>query len=543
MSKLHILPSDNITAADADTSAGQGQQSAACCSSKSSVVAPQEAGSIRAEDGFAGNVALVTLGCAKNQVDSEVMLGVLRGRGFRPVPDAASADLIVVNTCGFLRSAVEEGIDTILDMAKLKTTGRCRKLVVAGCMVERYRDELKISMPEVDVFLSTDEILKVGDVTETTAECFDTARRPYFLYDESMPRMLAEGGLSAFVKVAEGCNRPCTFCIIPKIRGGFRSRAIDSVVREVELLRQSGIREVNLVAQDLTAYGTDFPGNRGIKSELPELLKRLSELAPPDEQFWIRLLYAYPIGVTDELIKQLLDLPHLCRYLDLPLQHISHAVLKRMQRPLGERGTRELIARIRAGAPLAALRTTFIVGFPGETEADVDALEAFVAEGHFAHVGVFTYSQEPGTPAHELEDQVDEAVKEQRRARVMEAQQRIVSARNSSLIGTVLPVIIEGEHEETDLLLSARAEWQAPETDGGIIINEIDDAVLAACGLSSEDSDYSLSKFGGTIGRVVITETAGYDLIGRLVSCSLERGAAVMPDADTRLQTNDAVLG
>lgn len=518
-----------------------GDSSASCCKSQATV-APQEPGAIVAPLDFSGNVALVTLGCAKNQVDSEVMLGVLRERGFRPVSNAEEADLIVVNTCGFLKAAVEEGVDTILDMARLKTEGRCRRLIVAGCMVERYREELKASLPEVDTFLSTDEILQVGSAAQTSAECFDTARRPYFLYDESMPRILADGGLSAFVKVAEGCNRPCTFCIIPKIRGGFRSRQADSVVREVELLLKNGIREINLVAQDLTAYGTDFPGNRGIKSELPELLTRLSSLVPPDSQFWIRLLYAYPIGITDELIEKLRELPHLCRYLDLPLQHISHAVLKRMQRPLGERGTRELISRIRAGAPQAALRTTFIVGFPGETEEDILALEQFVLEGHFTHVGVFSYSPEPGTPAHELEGQVDDEVKEARRARIMSAQQQVVAARNERLIGKEIPVLIEGEHEETDLLLSARAEWQAPETDGLIIINEIDDEVLERAGLSTDDPDYSLSKFGGTIGRVVITEAAGYDLVGRLIAWENTAPAESEADNRSRLPQSPPVL-
>ncbi len=519
MSKLRIIPAEPV-----------GNDQSACCSSLPAVVGGERA-AIQASADFNGNVALVTLGCAKNQVDSEVMLGVLKERGFRPVSDATTADLIVVNTCGFLRSAVEEGIDTILDMAKLKKSGRCRKLVVAGCMVERYRDELKASMPEVDIFLSTDELLKVGEAVETSSECFDSARRPFFIYDESMPRILSDGGLSAFVKVAEGCNRPCTFCIIPKLRGGFRSRGLESIVREADLLRKSGIREINLVAQDLTAYGSDFAGNRGIKSELPELLSRLSAAVPAEEMFWIRLLYAYPIGVTDQLIEQIASLPHLCGYLDLPLQHISHSVLKRMQRPLGERGTRELISRIRAGAPKVALRTTFIVGFPGETEEDVDALEAFVAEGHFTHVGVFSYSQEPGTPAHDLAEQVPERVKEQRRARVMQAQQKVVAERHAGLIGQEVPVIIEGEHEETDLLLSARAEWQAPETDGCVIINEIDDGVLEGAGISSEDPDYSLSKFSGTIGRVVITESAGYDLIGRLVEVSLASGGE--SDANT----------
>lgn len=472
--------------------------------------------SVVAGGSFGGNVLLVTLGCAKNLVDSEVMLGALRGRGFRPIVDPAQADLIVVNTCAFLQSAVEEGIDRILELARYKEEGRCRRLVVAGCMVERYREDLAASLPEVDRFISTDELLTVADDAGTTASCFDQARRPYFIYDETMPRLRSTAGHTAYMKIAEGCDRPCTFCIIPKIRGGFRSRSPESLVREMEELSLAGVRELNLVAQDLTAYGVDLSAGGRRAPLLAELLETMTLRAAQlgvDRSLWIRLLYAYPIGVDERLIRLVSESPVVCNYLDLPLQHISHPVLKRMQRPLGERGTRGLIEAIRKHGPDLALRTTFIVGFPGETDADVDSLVSFVSEGHFTHVGVFTYSEESESKAFGMPDQVPEEERENRRRRVMEAQQRVVQARNERLLGTSVRVLIDGHHEETDLLLSARAAWQAPETDGEIIINDVDGSLKDDSG-----EDVDLARVLGRFGLVEITDTAGYDVVGTLVS-------------------------
>ncbi len=469
--------------------------------------------SVFAEPGFAGNVALVTLGCAKNQVDSEIMLGALKGRGFRPVSDPQSADLIIVNTCAFLQSAVEEGIDTILELANYKKSGRCRKLYVAGCMVERYREDLKKTLPEVDRFISTDDLLRVADESETSDDCFNEARRPYFLYDETMPRVLSTAGHSAFVKVSEGCDRPCTFCIIPKIRGSLRSRSIASIGNEVKSLLQQGVKEFNLVAQDLTAYGSDFSGNRGVRSELSGLLQHISKESE-DFDCWIRLFYAYPIGVTEELVRQIVQLPRICNYLDLPLQHISGPVLKAMQRPLGEKGTRGLIEKVREIAPELALRTTFIVGFPGETEEDILSLEEFVSAGHFAHVGVFTYSQEKEAKSYILPDQIPEEIKSERRGRIMECQQAVVKRRLNSLVGTQLRVLIDGTHAESDLLFTGRTEWQGPETDGEVILNDISDAL-------QESETFSEGEFPHLKGRFAvaeITEVSGYDLVGRLVS-------------------------
>lgn len=448
---------------------------------------------------FSGNVCLVTLGCAKNQVDSEIMLGSFVRKGFRPISDPANAEVIVVNTCAFLQSAVEEGIDTILALTEHKKTGRCRRLVVAGCMVERYRQDLQQEFPEVDRFLSTDELLHVADEGATSGQCFDSARRPYFLYDEQMPRVLSSGKHSAYVKIAEGCNRPCSFCIIPKIRGAFRSRAKESVVAEVKELIDCGAKEINFVAQDLTAYGTDFPGNRGLRSELRPLLSELSEV---EGDFWIRLLYAYPVGVDETLIRTIVESSKIANYLDLPLQHISHSVLKAMKRPLGERGTRALIEKIREVGPEIALRTTMIVGFPGETEDDVRALEQFVAEGHFMHLGVFMYSQEEEAGSFSLPNQVPQKVKEERRERIMVCQQQVVKKRLAAYLGREVRILCEGTHSESDLLYSGRTEFQAPETDGEVIINAVRDDFVG-----------TLEESTGMFVRGVITEVAGYDLL------------------------------
>ena len=489
---------------------GEKKESAPSCGMDSMQVAPvAESPSVHAGTGFAGNVALVTLGCAKNLVDSEVMLGVLQAKGFRSVPEAELADLIVVNTCAFLQSAVEEGIDTILDLQQFKKSGRCKKLIVAGCMVERYRKELEEALPEVDRFLSTDELLTVADEGSTSVDAIDSARRPYFLYDESMPRVISTQGSSAYIKIAEGCDRPCAFCIIPKIRGEFRSRPIPSVLSEAKHLVEGGVRELNLVAQDLTAYGIDFePGKRG-KPQLLDLLEGFTALGK-GKDFWVRLLYAYPIGVTEELLRTIVASPVLCNYLDLPLQHISNAVLKRMNRPLGERGTRGLIEQMHALTPEIALRTTFIVGFPGETEEDVRSLEEFVSSGFFTHVGVFPYSQEPESKAYHFEEQVPDELKEERVQRIMDCQKRIVRARNEKLLGKEVRVLVEGYHEESELLLAARTEWQAPGVDGVVIINDVDEA------LRDENGEMDEAHLRGKFGLATITETTDYDLVATL---------------------------
>lgn len=450
---------------------------------------------------YAGNALMVTLGCAKNLVDSEVMLGALRAKGFELVTDPTSADLIVVNTCAFLESAVEEGIDRILEMSKYKQTARCKQLVVAGCMVERYRDDLEQSLPEVDRFISTDDLLLVGDTDSPSI--LDKARRPYFLYDEGMPRVLSTSSHLAYVKIAEGCDRPCTFCIIPKIRGEFRSRPIESILEEIRLLKNSGTKEFNLVAQDLTAFGNDRSRNNQGK-ELVKLLSGIESIVRPEERIWLRLLYAYPIGVTDELLALIANSKVVCPYLDLPLQHVSDSVLKSMQRPLGGKKTKELINKISKHSPEIAFRTTFLVGFPGETEQDVRELEEFVAEGHFTHMGVFAYSQEKEATSYTFDKQVPEAEREQRRARIMLAQQQVVTKRLKSKLGQEEIVLVDGIDQNN---IQARAIWQAPETDNCVFIDQIKTGMLGA------ESNGLKGKFV----KVKYHNHSDYDLFAELV--------------------------
>ena len=450
---------------------------------------------------YKGNVALVTLGCAKNQVDSEVMLGVLESNGFQIVSEVEAADIAIVNTCGFLESSVNESIDCVLDISKLKETGRLRRLIVAGCMVERFKGDIRKALPEVDSFVGLDDILNIADAAAESElkDVFNQASRPYFLYDESMPRKLSTQKHTAYVKVSEGCDRPCTFCIIPKIRGAMRSRSIESVVSEIKMLAQNGVREVNLVAQDLTSYGKDKK-----TEDLNQLLTAIEK-----ESFvpWVRLLYSYPVGIDKDLLVTIQNSPGICNYLDLPLQHSSENVLKLMKRPVGRYSARNIIKFIRETASEIKLRTTFIVGFPGESEQDVQDLINFVAEGHFSSVGVFTYSKEEGTPSFDLPNHISEKEKNSRRERVMLAQQKVLEKRLQEYVGQTLEVLVEGRHEDTDLLLTGRTYFQAPEVDGSIIINDIEGVDIETL----EEEQYL-----GKILPVKITEVNGYDLVGKL---------------------------
>ncbi len=489
---------------------GESTEGAACCADGVSM-------NVRTHDyalepkSFRGRAAVVTLGCAKNQVDSEVMLGVLKSSGYEIVSEVSQADVAIINTCGFLESAIQESIDCILDVAEYKSQGRLRKLVVAGCLVERYRGDLRAELPEVDAFITTQDVMRVAEAAGGVLEdTLSSAARPYFLYDDSTPRYLASKRHTAFVKVSEGCNRPCTFCIIPKIRGNMRSRSIDSVVREVAALGEQGVREINLVAQDLTSFGGDHKGGN-----LAALLKALDAGRAVD---WIRLLYAYPIGVDEELLDSIVALPRVCNYLDLPLQHASESVLKEMKRPLGRYSPRRIAEFIRSRQPSIALRTTFIVGFPGESDSDIAELENFVREGYFSSVGVFTYSPELGTPAHDLKQQVEESVKAERRERIMLAQQEVNERRLDGLRGQVLSVLVEGQHDETELLLAGRSEFQAPDVDGIVIMN---------------DAEFDLAEVPtGQFVPVEITEVAGYDLVGKVKRGKTEN-RAVSEDVQT----------
>ncbi len=449
-------------------------------------------------------VAFVTLGCAKNQVDSEVMLGILRKSGVKVVSEVSDAHVVVINTCGFLQSAVKEALDCILEVAQYKRTGNLKRLIVAGCLVERYGEALKDQLPEVDAFVKVDDIprilLPVAGVSLIEEDSNKEGKGPSFLYNHRFPRELGKKPHSAWLKVADGCNHQCAFCLIPSIRGRMRSRSFKSVIEEAEVLGKKGVKEINLVAQDLTAWGDDVRST-GEKRRLVDLVKAIDKKKAVQ---WLRLLYAYPTGISDELIRAIVELPSVCEYLDIPLQHSSEAVLKNMRRPLGRFLPRRLVERIKTLAPSISLRTTFIVGFPGETEKDLEELREFVAEGHFSSVGVFAYSAEEGTPAYSMKGAMNEREKQARLRRIMSTQKKVVARILRGYLGKELEVLVEGTHSDSDLLWSGRTRFQAPEVDGQVIINDVAEGVK---GLKA-----------GSIARVEITGVAGYDLVGTVVS-------------------------
>ena len=445
-------------------------------------------------DDASESVACVTLGCAKNQVDSEIFLGSVLNAGYKVVTELSDADYIIVNSCGFLGDAMKESIDAVLEATDYKKNGKLKKLILAGCMVSRYGiEKMQELFPEVDAFLSTDDILRLPEVLSGNT-ISDSPKG--FLYDDTMPRVISSGKHTAYVKIADGCTRPCAFCMIPKIKGPTRSRRSDSIIREIQMLGEQGVKEVNLIGQDLTAYGID---NHEIP--LAQLLRKIDACkAVP----WVRLLYAYPIGATEELLNTIVELPSVCNYFDVPLQHASETVLQRMRRPVGQYAPRRLVEWIKTKFPQIHLRTTFIVGYPGETEEEFAELEKFVSEGYFDCVGVFAFSQEEGAPASDLPDQLPENIKENRRERLMLLQQKVLEKRLKSLIGESFEVLIDGYHEETDLLLVGRTRFQAPEVDGSVIIN---------------DSDIDMEQLkAGSLVRVEITECAGYDLIAKVTA-------------------------
>ncbi|MDO3378395.1 30S ribosomal protein S12 methylthiotransferase RimO [Geoalkalibacter halelectricus] len=438
-------------------------------------------------------VSLVSLGCPKNLVDAEVMLGHLPPERFEIVTDEASADIIIVNTCSFIQDAQEESVDTILEVADHKKTGRCRLLVVTGCLPQRYRDELSSELPEVDLFLGTGDAARlVGLLDEKLGggQVREAIGTPDFLYDHTTPRVQSSPFYSTYIKIADGCANHCSYCIIPKLRGTLRSRAMESVVAEAERMAGQGVVEINLIAQDITAYGAD----RDDGANLPELLRRLVKI---DGLRWIRLLYAYPDGVSEELIELIAAEEKICNYLDIPLQHIDDQLLGAMNRRVGEAEVRDLIARLRARIPDLTLRTSFIVGFPGETPEQFDKLLRFVEEGHFDRLGVFRYSREEGTAAATLPGQISERVKSERYKRLMKAQARISFRKNRALVGRTEAVLVEGLSEETELLLRGRSVRQAPDVDGQVYI-------------TAGQAD---------IGQIVclrITDSSEYDLIGAI---------------------------
>ncbi|HEX8285117.1 MAG TPA: 30S ribosomal protein S12 methylthiotransferase RimO [Pyrinomonadaceae bacterium] len=446
-------------------------------------------------------VGFISLGCPKNLVDSEVMMGRLKQEGYEITSDAAEADTLVVNTCGFIDAAKKESIDAILEAARLKSEGKCQRLVVAGCLVERYRDELRAEMPEVDAFIGTSQI---NDITTVADSRVNTRSLPVlplgnqtatYLYDESTPRVLATPGHFAYVKIAEGCDRPCAFCFIPQMRGHFRSRRFGSVVAEAKQLAEQGVKEIILVAQDSSRYGEDL----GEADALAHLMRELCRLEGVE---WVRVMYTYPTHISDAFLDVLASEPKAVKYLDMPLQHASQNVLKLMKRGGNRESLERLIKRVRERVPGIAVRTTFIAGFPGETEEDFEELLAFVKNVEFDRVGVFTYSDEEGTAAFDLPGKVDPKIARKRRDRLMRAQSRVSLKRNRARVGRTVRVLFEGASEETDLLWQGRTETQAPEIDGYVLIN---------------DAPEGFEAQPGQFVNVEITEAQEYDLIGRIV--------------------------
>jgi ribosomal protein S12 methylthiotransferase len=460
-------------------------------------------------------VGMISLGCPKNLVDSEVMLGLARQGGHELTQDAGQAEVLIVNTCAFIDSAKRESIDAILEMARHKTDGSCKRLIVTGCLAERYRDELKREIPEIDAVLGTGQVPEIvgaitGGATPLTfyrtrgstgspraagdpfAVSPSKGELPTYIYDADTPRLMATPKHYAYVKIAEGCDYKCAFCIIPTLRGEYRSRPGDSIVREARALAARGVKELLLISQDTTFYGID-------RNERGALARLLRELNGVDGLEWIRLLYLYPTTIDDGTLAAMAECEKICNYIDLPLQHASNAVLKRMKRP-GTRQTYDtLLTRIRERVPGVALRTTFIVGFPGETDADVDQLCGFIGDHAFDHVGVFTYSHEEGTSAYQLDDDVPARSKAARRSRVMELQKRLVRKRQRGRIGERVQVMVDGPSPDHDLVLRARLSTQAPDIDASVFFTDCD------------PSEYR----PGDLVDVEIVGARGYDLLVR----------------------------
>ena len=462
-------------------------------------------------------IGLVSLGCPKNLVDSEVMLGLARDAGHELTQDASEAEVLVVNTCAFIDKAKQESVDTILELARHNQTGACQRLIVTGCLAERYRDDLMAEMPEIDAVLGTGEVPQIVQAIGgglagsggTSPLAFYRSNQPLatshqppgsshqppaYIYDADTPRVFATPRHYAYVKVAEGCDYACAFCIIPTLRGNYRSRPEESIVREARRLAANGVKELLLISQDTTFYGID----RRERGALPRLLRLLNEVEGIE---WIRLLYLYPTTIDDATLAAMAECEKVCKYIDLPLQHASNPVLKRMKRP----GTRQqydsLLGRIRARVPGVSLRTTFIVGFPGESEADVEELCSFVKDHPFDHVGVFTYSHEEGTSAHALNNDVAAADKRGRRDRVMRLQKRLVTRRQRTRLGERARLMVDGPASDHELVLKGRLSTQAPDIDACVYLTECDPSAYRP----------------GDFVNVEIVAARGYDLIGRPV--------------------------
>jgi ribosomal protein S12 methylthiotransferase len=444
--------------------------------------------------------SILSLGCARNLVDSEVMAGVLQQNNYEIVSEAADADVVLVNTCGFIDAAKAESIDTIIEVSRLKAQGKIKKLVVAGCLSQRYPETLAQELPEVDLFIGTGEVPRIAEILREQ-EAHDQRRQyvgmPQYLYDHVTPRLLTTPSYTAFLKVSEGCDHKCAFCIIPQLRGPHRSRSIDSVVKETALLAQQGVREINLIAQDLTAYGRD----RKDGTTLFGLLKKMVHVP---EVVWIRLLYSYPNFLDGPLLQLIRESDKICKYIDIPFQHVNHRLLQRMRRGKSGSAVRETVAKLRAAIPGLTLRTSLIVGFPGETEEDFIELLDFVEETKFERLGVFKYSEEEGTSAANLDGKVSEQEKERRWQEVMDLQAMISQKTNEALIGSIQQVMIEDRDVESGKL-TGRTQAHAPEVDGFVLVEH------------SQTSSQTTPLRLGEIVDVKIIDALEYDLMGEIV--------------------------
>lgn len=435
-------------------------------------------------------IMFVSLGCDKNLVDTENMLGILKDKGFEFTDDEMQADVIAVNTCCFIHDAKQESINTILEMAEHKKDAVCKALIVTGCLAHRYKDEITKEIPEVDALIGTSSYDKIAEVVLSVLEgkgysCVeDTDRLPVV----KNHRIMTTGGYYEYLKIAEGCDKHCTYCIIPAVRGNFRSFEMEYLLEQARYLADNGTKELILVAQETTVYGTDIYG----KKALPELLRKLCRI---DGLEWIRILYCYPEEITDELIQVIKEEPKICKYLDMPIQHSSDNILKRMGRRTTRQELVDVITKLRNNIPDIALRTTLITGFPGETEEEIDDLLDFVDTMEFDRLGVFTYSPEEGTPAASMTDQVPENIKEERRNRIMELQQEVSLDKSADMVGRVIPVMVEGKITDDDAYVG-RSYKDAPNVDGYVFINT------------------NAQLMSGQIVNVSITGSMEYDLIG-----------------------------
>ncbi len=447
-------------------------------------------------------VGFVSLGCARNQVDSEVMMGLLRNAGYKIVKDPSTANVLVVNTCAFIDSAKQESVDAILEMAQYKEAGECEKLVIAGCLSQRYREELAVEIPEVDLWIGTGEFPKIVELLKMTSGVMQTknirgeliSQTPTYLYDDHTPRVLTMATHSVYLKISEGCHHQCAFCVIPQLRGPHRSRPLDSILNEARRYIGMGIKEINLIAQDSTAYGTDLTP----ALNLAILMKAMADM---EGDKWVRLFYTFPHTFTDELVKLYRSHPALCKYVDMPIQHVDGDILKAMGRAATIRHIPRVIEKLRTAVSDITLRTTLITGFPGETDVQFMKLLRFVEEGHFDHIGCFAYSKEEGTEAAKMEGQVPDDVKQERHEAIMSAQAKVAARKNAAKVGKAFRALIEGPSEETDLLWQARIESQGPEIDGVTYIND----------------NVGVELKPGTFATVQITEAHTYDLVAKIV--------------------------